>query len=225
MLCEKLQTAGFIIKQTIEDADTFIVNTAIDASKDYDSIVIVGEDVDLLVILTALASSKHNIYFMKPSKGKIDQRIYSSTSFQYPDIADHILFLHAFIGCDTTSTFFRQGKIKFIKLFRKNDNLQNITKIFGDPYAHPDFIDIAGQKCILALYRAKSNCFLDEFRFSCFVKSSSKVMFNLASIPPTEAAARPSKSTIRFSCGAELKKILKIGAGNIPKMVYFQFLQ
>lgn len=151
MLCEKLQTAGFIIKQAVEDADTLIINTAIDALKDYDSVVIVGEDVDLLVILTALASSKSSIYFMKPSKGKTDQKIYSSTSFQYPDIADHILFLHAFTGCDTTSTFFRQGKIKFIKLFQRDDNLQNISKCFGDPDAHPDFIDITGQKCILAL--------------------------------------------------------------------------
>lgn len=83
---------------------------------------------------------------MKLSKGKTDQKIYSSTSFQYPDIANHILFLYAFTGCDTTSTFFRQGKIKFIKLFQRDDNLQNISNIFGDPDAHPDFIDIAGQK-------------------------------------------------------------------------------
>lgn len=41
MLCEKLRTAGFIIKQAVEDADTLIVNTVIDALKDYDSIVIV----------------------------------------------------------------------------------------------------------------------------------------------------------------------------------------
>jgi len=68
-------------------------------SSEYNSIIVVGEDLDLLI---ALFSSK-NIYFRKSGKGKITEKLYSTHSFKFGKIsAKNILFLHAFSGCDTS---------------------------------------------------------------------------------------------------------------------------
>jgi hypothetical protein len=50
-------------------------------------------------------------------------------------VADHILFLHAFSGCDTTSALFNQGKMKFINvlpIWRRERQKYEVAKLkFG----------------------------------------------------------------------------------------------
>ncbi|GBM52384.1 hypothetical protein AVEN_100966-1 [Araneus ventricosus] len=99
---------------------------------------------------------------------------------------DNILFLQAFSGCDTTSALFRQGKKKFINIL-KSTELQKVVNIFRDENACPDDIDEAGQKVFIALRGEKNS---KELRFKLFQKSLVKNDFNLASLPPTTAAAR-----------------------------------
>lgn len=72
MLSEKLEVEGFTVKQATDNANTFIVTTAIEVSSSEEAVV-VGEDVDLLVLLTALAPQERNIYFLKLGKGKAEQ--------------------------------------------------------------------------------------------------------------------------------------------------------
>lgn len=116
------------------DADRTIVAEAI--RNDYSAekkVVIVAEDIDVLVILTALAGDvdvdnsdltsslltanifgSQEIYFLKPqsSSGTEPQKIFSNKSLDkhYYRAKEHILFAHAFTGCDTTSAFYRKGK-------------------------------------------------------------------------------------------------------------------
>lgn len=94
------------MKQAVEDADTLIVRSAIELSNNTECVVMVGEDIDFLVLLSALVSSScANIYYFKPEKGKSDHVCYSANNFKYSKhIKDKILFLHAFSGCDTTSS-------------------------------------------------------------------------------------------------------------------------
>lgn len=103
MLTERFQNQGVEVKQAQDDADTLIVTTAIELSLTA-QVVIVGEDIDLLVLLTALAPQERNIYFMKSGTGKIERKIYSSHLLQsQKGFQNMILFAHAFSGCDTTS--------------------------------------------------------------------------------------------------------------------------
>lgn len=46
------------------------------------------------------------------------------------------ILLHTFNICDNTSSFFRQGKIKFVNLLDKNNKLQDIVSIFVDNNAN-----------------------------------------------------------------------------------------
>ncbi|GBO05981.1 hypothetical protein AVEN_60615-1 [Araneus ventricosus] len=91
-----------------------------------------------------------------------------------------------YIGCDTTSAPFRQGKKKFMNVLNSTE-LQKVVSIFHDENACPDDINEAGQKVLTALYGEKNS---KELRFKLFQKSLVKNHFNLASLSPTTAAAR-----------------------------------
>lgn len=101
-------------QQDGEDADTLIVQTAIQMSSIYDSVTIVGEDVDFLVLLTGLANGRDNIFVRKPGKGRTPETLYNPNclnSRYSKSFRDNILFLHAFRGCDTTAAALRKSKV------------------------------------------------------------------------------------------------------------------
>ena len=91
---------------------------------------IIGEDIDLLVILTQHAPI-NTIYFLKPGKGNVNDCIYDSNSFKYLKVKELIGFPHAFTGCDT-SCFFKQGKNKLIKTLSNDVVLQKKAQHFYD---------------------------------------------------------------------------------------------
>ncbi|XP_050063804.1 uncharacterized protein LOC114129279 isoform X2 [Aphis gossypii] len=140
MLTNKFKNSNITVNQALDNADTLIVNTAIDLSLTNETVVIVGE-----------------------GKGTIERRIYSTNSLQSPkDTKKSILFVHAFFGCDTTSSFYRKD---------------NICK--------------AGEMFILALYNAsEKETNLNNYRYQCFAKNVSSSKNVLLTIPPSEAAAR-----------------------------------
>ena len=71
LLTKTFEDAEYCVKQADEDADRLIVTSALDIACDFQSVIIVGEDTDLLIILTRTAKETHqNVYFLKPSKGK-----------------------------------------------------------------------------------------------------------------------------------------------------------
>lgn len=192
MLCNRFKNEGIVVKQALEDADTLIINTALDMSNKFGSVVIVGEDIDLLVILTGLCKSENNIYFLKQGKGKAGNILYSPAASNLdPAVKENILFLHAFSGCDTTSAIYRQGKMKFLKVLRNQPSLKTAIYCFKDPNATPESITKAGIQFLMALYGAKSDdTSLHTYRHQFFAQSITKSLFNLASLPPTEDAAR-----------------------------------
>ncbi|GBO42179.1 hypothetical protein AVEN_90358-1 [Araneus ventricosus] len=94
--------------QTTDDADVHIVKTAIETyEKIKKQIVVIGQDVDLLVLPTALTPDYMDILMLKEGKGKVKDRFYSSKDLQNSNLVieckKSILFLHAISGCGTTS--------------------------------------------------------------------------------------------------------------------------
>lgn len=66
----------FQVRKAEDSADTLIIETAIELSPSTNA-VIIGEDVDLPVLLTALAPRERNIYFTKQGKGRAERKTYS----------------------------------------------------------------------------------------------------------------------------------------------------
>ena len=110
MLSHKMITEGIEVRQAEADADTKIVSCGVEKAAFNENVAVIGEDVDLLVLLTALAPPESNILFVKPGRGKVESRMYSSLELQKPDFAESILFIHGFSGCDTISSIFRKAR-------------------------------------------------------------------------------------------------------------------
>lgn len=104
--------------------------------------------------------------------------------------------MHAFTGCDTTSAIYKQGKAKLIRLLKiDSQRIRKEAEIFNDPNALKSSLYGAGQRVMMALYESKEYSY-DEFRYSCFTKSTLKCTFNLSCLPPTlEACNKHSLHT------------------------------
>lgn len=63
LLNTALSEVGFSIDQAESDTDANIVRCALAASQLYDSVTIVAEDIDILVLLTALGRKHPNVFF------------------------------------------------------------------------------------------------------------------------------------------------------------------
>jgi len=192
MLTEKFEANNFPVKHAQDDADILIIETAIEQSEN-DTTVVVGEDIDLLVILSARAPNDKEIFLLKPGKGTIERKIYSSRSFNHQEnIKNNVLFLHAFSGCDTTSALFHKGKTAALKLMKKRNDLRIATGCFNNSDTSRETISLNGIKFFLAVYGASvKETSINNHRYSCFTKSVGKgkpVKLNL--LPPTFEAAQ-----------------------------------
>ncbi|GBL55474.1 hypothetical protein AVEN_12067-1 [Araneus ventricosus] len=76
MLCVKFQNEGFVVNQAEEYADYLIIKSALEIEKRSQCVVVVGEDIDLLVIIAASTETfsihSENIFFLKPGRGKAE---------------------------------------------------------------------------------------------------------------------------------------------------------
>ena len=78
LICTSLNAAGFSTKIAPEGADRVIVLTAIENARiDTEAtVIIVGEDIDSLVIFSQLANNMKNIYFREEGKGAKPHEFY-----------------------------------------------------------------------------------------------------------------------------------------------------
>ena len=103
---------------------------------DTQCIVVVGTDVDLLILLIQLPKRDNPIiYLYKPGTGKSPDKIYAIKCLRdhLSYASNFLLFTHAMslcTGCDTTSALYRQGKKKAFNILLKNQELQEqVTKV------------------------------------------------------------------------------------------------
>ncbi|CAH1113884.1 unnamed protein product [Psylliodes chrysocephalus] len=113
---KRLQSQGFSCKQAEEDADADIIKTSIEIARDTNkTVIVVGQDIDFLVLLNQLTSNNHDIYFLKPGSGNVKDLFFTSNSFKYESFKNIVAFLHCFSGCDTTSGFAGKGKKSILR--------------------------------------------------------------------------------------------------------------
>lgn len=183
------------VAQAEADADLLIVSTALQKARNGLCAIVVGQDTDLLILLTALATIEDNVWFMRPSKGNKDSTYFDihKQKLLLGDMCNVLLFLHAATGCDTTSAIFRKGKRQAATLLQRNTELRTLVKIFNDPTSTKKDIAVAGEHFLLHLYGAKVNSSLNKQRYFAYnravAKLSVQAKFDLATLPPTYAAS------------------------------------
>ena len=66
-----------------------------------------------------------------------------------------MLFLHAILGCDTTSSLYGIGKGSILKKFKEKVELQKAALISDNPHSTPAPIDQAGESALVLIYNGK----------------------------------------------------------------------
>ena len=124
--------------------------------------MVVGTDIDLLVMLVAQATTS-NLYMLCRSK---PMTVYCIQELQdvLGDTKQHLLFIHAVTGCNTTSALYNQGKRKALKLFHINKTLDNQMEVFLQGTSSHDEVAVAGEKFSLTLYGGDTFSTLDKYR-------------------------------------------------------------
>ena len=163
---------GICTQVAVNDADVLIVQTAVLEANQHESVVVVGQDVDHLVLITALTPEDKDILFLKEAQGSVHMNVYSSQNIQHSSILrninDSILFAHSYSGCDTASSY-GQGKIKTASFLNKYDHLQNVVFVFNNPKSTYDEVAASGEQFILALYKSPTTeTNLNNHRFLSF---------------------------------------------------------
>ena len=109
-----------------------------------------------------------------------------------PEVCTHILFLHAVLGCDTTSRLYGIGKGISLKKFKSSEHFREQAKVFNAQSASPQEVIAAGEQVLVSMYNGKPGELLDSLRYKRFCE---KVATNTShvqpqSLPPTSAAAK-----------------------------------
>ncbi|KAG1690321.1 hypothetical protein GQR58_007650 [Nymphon striatum] len=115
MLVQKFKDKFIKTRQATADADRFIVETALSESGNSHSVVVIGTDTDLLVMLISLAPPDCGMY-MLCSTNPI--ALYNITLIQNAvgNKKTHHLLAHSVTGCDIVSALFGLRKKKAIDI-------------------------------------------------------------------------------------------------------------
>ena len=100
LLGSELEKAGVQVKHSSDDADYNIVMSACDIALTT-TVVVVGDDTDLLVLLQHHFNPGNSAVFLQTSTKMINIGILRDNLS--PDLSRSLLFIHAMTGCDTTS--------------------------------------------------------------------------------------------------------------------------
>lgn len=80
-------------------------------------------------------------------------------------IKEHLLFLHSWSGCDTTSSMFGKGKNKLVESLIGSDVLQNISEVISNPWSDQSEVGNASIKAAVLIYGGKGNDTLSKLRY------------------------------------------------------------
>lgn len=197
MLGDCLEDDGIKVRHASGDADVLIVLTAIESAQHHDT-VLIGEDTDLLILLLHhIKDAKNNVFFRsEPRKMSLKPTrcwdIKTARSLLGPPLCDHLIFLHAISGCDTTSRLYGVGKQAVLTKSRKDNFLLQLASVFMDQTSSREEIIKAGETAVVCLYNGNPNESVDMLRLRKFHEKarSSVAVVQPHALPPSSAAVK-----------------------------------
>lgn len=199
LLSRTLEQNGRHTKHATGDADVLIVQTTIQYAQTANT-VLAGDDTDLLILLChhAPMDSSKGIYCRPEAKTGTEKLPYCwiiklTKEALGAHVCQNILFVHALLGCDTTSRVFGIGKGVALKQLKNNAIFCVHAEVLNKRGATAEEIAMAGESALVSLYSgSQTGDTLDQLRLQKFCQ---KVGTSTASVqpqilPPTSAAAR-----------------------------------
>lgn len=157
----------------------------------FDFVIFVAQAINILVLLTTLNHGFKNNFFFKSKKGWIPDNMYLPTTLAWYHniVAKNGLLIHSFSDCET----FNMAKTKFTSKLEINRNS-------FENRAFPMSKSTSGTRgwtilqCCYGDYKHEQS--INVLRFKVFNIGIFKATCNLASLPPTQNAARLHKFTV-----------------------------
>ena len=153
---------------------------------------VVVDDTDVLVLLMYHWKQKlADIYFLSKAGKKLKiWRISDLVGQAGPMVTSHLLFLHAWSGCDTTSATFGQGKVSLMKRLKQSEEIQIISQLMIDPAATAEQIGEAGICLFVIAYGGKRSDSLNTHCYAMYMEmAASTKKLDPHKLPPTARAA------------------------------------
>ena len=173
-----------------------IVKTALNSSNKIDTILI-GEDTDLLVLLCYhFRQEPFGVFLMSEPKQSTTHQIKiwnirALTETLGPAVCSHMLFLHALLGCDTTSRIYGSGKATALKKAMTNEHFRKQAQVFESATPTVEELVTAGEQAIVYVHGGNIGENLDDLLYKRFIEkvASSAAYVQGKNLPPTSAAA------------------------------------
>ncbi|KAJ8896665.1 hypothetical protein PR048_002009 [Dryococelus australis] len=175
LLMENFEHAGFVVIQTLADADILIVETALR-----------NDTVDK-------AKENTSINVLSPGNNTTPVKLFNIFEIQ-KDLRDSknlLLFFHSDTG-DTTSAIFGKGKKKAWKLLEQKPHLRGVVSVFNSPSATVEDLTSTGHKFVMYLYTSENFSSMNGLCGHLYGRTAARqavtASFDLANLPPTGAA-------------------------------------
>ena len=184
LLSRYLESDAQTVHNSTGDADTMIVACALQMAMGGKEVNVVADDTDVLILLMHhWTETMADVYFLSEpkksqKKGLQVWRICDLIAKAGKLVTSHLLFIHAWSGCDTTSATFGQGKTNLMKKIQASEEVQQISLLMGDSHMTAEEIGNAGVRLFIILFGGKQEDSLNFLRYVKFLEmvSSNKAM-------------------------------------------------
>lgn len=127
-------------------------------------VTVVADDTDIAVMLVHhWKEQMSDIFFLQERWNKAWSVMEASS--RNKNIKEHLLFLHSWSGCDTTSSMFGKGKNKLVESLIGSDVLQNLSEVISNPWSDQSEVGNASIKAAVLIYGGKENDTLSKLRY------------------------------------------------------------
>ena len=195
LLIESFQANGLIVTQASGDADTLVVNTALQLASTGHHATVVADDTDILVLL---------VYHWKPSMAPVFMKreprcTFSGHMVSIPLVVNslgeqsvsRLLTIHALSGCDTTSALYGHGKASTLKKLSTDSGISHLFSIMNSETSSTTDVGQAGSHLVVLLYGGRFGVdSLNHLRYTTYMRlcTTSKGSICPEQLPPTERA-------------------------------------
>ena len=172
-----LRQYDFKVTNCSGDADSTIVATSPEfTSQRTGPVNIIADDTDIVIML--MHHWKTDIH---DDVDFVQERFSKAWSVQsanqsIEDIKDDLLFLHAWSGCDTTSSIFGKGKGNLLTILRKSPSLKEKSAIINNAWSSQNEVGEASIAAFKILYGGNENAPLSLLRY-IFKQCSDKALY------------------------------------------------
>ena len=189
-LSTNFRKAGIDVIQCEADADCRIAKTVLlHATRNEGPVAAVFEDTDVSVMLLHhWKEGMADIFVVQRSS----TRVWSVAMNQghIAPLKQHLLFLHSFSGCDTTSAIHFKGKVKVLKTLEKSSSFRQHSQAMSDVNSSAKQVGDASIEAFKLLYGVYDELPLSKIRYNMYMEMTCKGVISPEMLPPTASAAR-----------------------------------